>query len=86
MITSGRRNRAISHARAHGREYGALPEPEKNMKKTAVLIVLGTFLAGTVACSPEVGSEKWCAKMKEKEKGEWTQDETKEYARNCLFK
>lgn len=37
------------------------------------------------ACSPEVGSEKWCEDLKEKEKGEWTLDETTEYAKSCVF-
>ena len=56
------------------------------MKNAARLIGLIAFIVGVTACSPEVGSDKWCAKMKDREKGEWTQDETKEYAKNCLFK
>lgn len=39
-----------------------------------------------VACSPEVGSDEWCAQMKKKPTGEWTQNETAEYAKNCIFK
>ena len=38
------------------------------------------------ACSPEVGSEAWCEKLSEKPKVDWTANETKEYAKNCLFK
>ena len=37
-------------------------------------------------CSPEVGSDKWCANMKEKPSGEWTLSETKDYAKHCVFK
>ena len=37
-------------------------------------------------CSPEIGSEKWCTNMKEKPTGDWTQTETAEYAKNCIFK
>ena len=47
----------------------------------AMLVVM--FISG---CAPEVGSEQWCADLKEKPKGDWTQTETKEYAKNCLFK
>jgi len=37
------------------------------------------------ACAPEVGSEAWCQAMKEKPKGDWTANEVKDYAANCLF-
>ena len=39
-----------------------------------------------VACAPEVGSEEWCEDMDEKEKGDWSTNEAKEYARNCVFR
>lgn len=38
------------------------------------------------ACAPEVGSEPWCAEMKEKPKADWTANETTEFAKNCIFK
>jgi hypothetical protein len=38
------------------------------------------------ACAPEVGSERWCRKMEEKPKGDWTANEAKDYAKHCLFK
>jgi hypothetical protein len=38
------------------------------------------------ACAPEVGSEDWCAQLKEKPKGEWTANEAKDYTKHCLFK
>ncbi|QQD16917.1 DUF3012 domain-containing protein [Spongiibacter nanhainus] len=38
------------------------------------------------ACAPEVGSEAWCAAMKEKPKGDWTANETMEYGKSCVFK
>lgn len=38
------------------------------------------------ACAPEVGSEKWCAQMKEKDKGDWTATEAKDFAKHCVFK
>ena len=41
-----------------------------------------TLLCG---CSPEVGSDAWCEKMKEQPKGEWTADATANFAKHCLF-
>lgn len=37
------------------------------------------------ACAPEPGSEAWCAKLKEKPKGEWTGEEAKTYTKNCVM-
>ena len=37
------------------------------------------------ACAPEVGSEAWCKTMKEKPKGDWTANEVKDFATNCLL-
>lgn len=48
---------------------------------TAAVLVIGLL----AACAPEVGSQKWCEIMKEKPKGEWTMNETGEFARHCLF-
>jgi len=36
-------------------------------------------------CSPEVGTERWCGKMDKKPKGEWTLEETRDYARYCVL-
>lgn len=38
------------------------------------------------ACSPEIGSDKWCSNMKEKPKGDWTSNEATDYAKHCIFK
>lgn len=38
------------------------------------------------ACSPEVGSDKWCQNMEAKPKGDWTTNEATDYAKHCLFK
>lgn len=53
------------------------------MKKIILVVMAAMSL---MACAPEVGSEKWCAAMKEKPKGDWTATETKDYAKHCLFK
>lgn len=41
------------------------------------------LLAG---CAPEVGSDAWCADMKEKPKGDWTANEATDFAKHCVFK
>jgi hypothetical protein len=53
------------------------------MKTLMVLITVCWLIS---ACSPEVGSEKWCKNLKEKPKGDWTASEAKDYAKNCIFK
>ncbi len=44
------------------------------------------FIISMTACSPEVGSEEWCAAMKEKPKGDWTTNDAKAFASDCFFK
>lgn len=55
------------------------------MKKRCVLLCAISLL-GLTACAPEVGSEKWCANMKAKPKGDWTANEAADYAKHCVFK
>lgn len=50
--------------------------------RNSLLICAVTILA---ACTPEVGSEKWCAMLDAKEKGDWTINQAKDYAKHCLF-
>lgn len=51
--------------------------------KRLLLLSLLTLAAG---CAPEVGSERWCEKLKEKPKGDWSANEAKDFAKHCLFK
>ncbi len=53
------------------------------MKKLLLTIIIGISLT---ACSPEIGSEKWCSILEDKPKGDWTMNETKDYAKHCIFK
>jgi hypothetical protein len=54
------------------------------MPRFSILVLaMATLLA---ACAPEIGSDKWCANLKETPQGEWTIDETTNYAKHCLFK
>jgi hypothetical protein len=50
-------------------------------------IILGlAMLVSVTGCAPEVGSEKWCAKLQEKPKGDWTANELADYTKHCVFK
>ncbi len=53
------------------------------MKNILLLSFLLTLLS---ACSAEVGSKEWCEELSEQDKGEWTANEIKDYAKHCLFK
>ena len=52
----------------------------------ARIMVVAATLIVVAACSPEVGSDEWCNNMKEKEKGEWTVNEAKDFAKHCIIK
>jgi Protein of unknown function (DUF3012) len=56
----------------------------KNMIKKYSLICISLFLLN--ACSPKVGSPEWCEKIKEKDKGDVSINEAKDYAKHCIFK
>jgi len=38
------------------------------------------------SCAPKVGSPEWCERMEAKDKGDWTINEAKDYAKHCIFK
>ncbi|MDG4718979.1 MULTISPECIES: DUF3012 domain-containing protein [Thalassospira] len=58
----------------------------KKFARKAAGIVSVLMIAGAVsACSPEVGSEEWCADLKEKPKGDWTANEAADFTKHCLF-
>ncbi len=49
-------------------------------------LALVIFAVGTLsACSPEVGSNEWCAALKEKPKGDWSANEAADFAEHCVF-
>lgn len=58
----------------------------KNFVRPAVIALAIVLSVGVVtACSPEVGSKEWCEQMKKKDKGSWTANEAKEFAKNCVL-
>ena len=49
------------------------------------LVALG--LAALVSgCEPEVGSDKWCEKMVDTPKSDWSANDVKAFAQHCIFK
>jgi Protein of unknown function (DUF3012) len=59
------------------------------MNPIAKAVVIGisvSMLLSLSACAPKVGSDKWCANLKAKPKGDWTANEAGEYAKHCIFK
>ena len=54
--------------------------------KIIQLGMLASVFALLAACAPEVGSEAWCAAMKEKPKGDWSANEAADYTKHCVFK
>lgn len=52
---------------------------------SSILITL-LMIGGLAGCAPEVGSEAWCQKMKDKPKGDWSSNEATDFAQHCLFK
>jgi len=50
------------------------------------ILLLSIVILLLFACTAEVGSEKWCANLDAKAKGDWTMNEAKDYAKHCLFK
>lgn len=55
-------------------------------KKLAIFLLMTVCISSLTACSPEVGSDKWCAQMKEQDKGDWTVNQAADFAKYCLLK
>ena len=54
--------------------------------KICLVLLSAMVLLSLGGCAPKVGSDKWCANLKAKPKGEWTLDEAGNYAKYCVFK
>ncbi|HDY85144.1 MAG TPA: DUF3012 domain-containing protein [Methylophaga sp.] len=44
------------------------------------------FLITLSACSPEVGSDQWCADMKATPSGDWSMNQAADFAKHCMLK
>lgn len=56
--------------------------------RQALLVVWVGLLLGVpvLACAPEEGSERWCDKMRETPKSEWSAHETGVFTGKCAFR
>ena len=50
------------------------------------LTAIALTAALLTGCSPKVGTDAWCTKMKEKPTGDWTANEAADFAKHCVFK
>jgi hypothetical protein len=60
-----------------------------SMKVFEIFLTAGIAAALLFAlggCAPEVGSEKWCANLQAKPKGDWSANEAVDYAKHCILK
>lgn len=55
-----------------------------NITKRFVLPALLILALG--GCAPEIGSDKWCAQLKAKPKGDWSLNEAADFAKHCILK
>lgn len=46
---------------------------------------LAIFAAALAGCSPKVGSEAWCQDLKDKPRGDWTLNQTADFAKFCVL-
>lgn len=55
------------------------------MRQLISICAVAALYVSLTACSPEVGSEKWCANLKGKPKGDWSTNEAKDYLKHCVI-
>ena len=53
-----------------------------NGMRILVVTLLALFLS---ACSPKVGTEKWCEKMEDMPKGDWSTNDATAFAKHCVL-
>jgi hypothetical protein len=58
----------------------------KTMKQLYITILLATFMITLTACSAKVGSDEWCANMKQKPSGDWSSNQATDFAKHCLLR
>lgn len=56
------------------------------MKILTTLVSLLFIASILAACAPEVGSDAWCKKMVDTPKGDWSTNDAKAFAENCILK
>ncbi|NCF51563.1 DUF3012 domain-containing protein [Gammaproteobacteria bacterium] len=56
------------------------------MRRIAAILSVLLLTVLQSGCEPEVGSDAWCEKMVDTPKGDWSTNDAKEFAKNCVFK
>jgi hypothetical protein len=56
------------------------------MKSRWVIVYLFILTLALAACAPEIGSDKWCQKMVDTPKGDWSTNDATAFAEHCIFK
>ena len=56
------------------------------LKRLLVCLVALGAAALLASCEPEVGSDRWCEKMADTPKSDWSVNDAKAFAQNCIFK
>jgi hypothetical protein len=85
---NGPRRRSIREDDVSDRTDRADRKDRANRGRTnriATLLCSLAFALAALACAPEVGSDAWCEKMKEKSKGDWSANEAADFAKHCIF-
>jgi hypothetical protein len=60
---------------------------KRPMTSTMFRILSAAVLIATLTgCAPEVGSERWCKKMRDVPKSDWSTNDATAYAKSCVFK
>ena len=55
-------------------------------KLSLITVLFTTAITLSLTSCTKVGSEGWCAKLKDTPEGEWTVNEITDYAKHCVFK
>jgi hypothetical protein len=50
------------------------------------MVYLFILTLALAACAPEIGSDKWCQKMVDTPKGDWSTNDATAFAEHCIFK
>jgi len=58
----------------------------RHILKTAIITIGLALTVSLTGCAPEVGSEKWCAALKDKPKADWSANEAADFTKNCILK
>lgn len=55
-------------------------------KPSLITLVFAAVITLSITGCTKVGSEAWCAKLKDTPEGEWTVNEITDFAKHCVFK